>query len=681
MYKKIFFVILISTLLIFSAFSPVNKYIRKAGKSIDRGNISQGKQYYLKALAKDAENYKANLGLGLLYSECIEDYSSALPYLEKALLKTPHDTLADLTFALAKCYQYHAQFTKALAFYNKLSNVISFEDDAKDFKQELAKRKIDCEYALKNYNTSKINANVDLYIVNLGKTINTDAPEYVPVLNLQNELIFTSKRKDDKKEIINTLNAKYFESMYISKYANGKYENVRRYTVPDLYLKSKYKKGNESIISLSGDGKKLYVYRNTKIYETTIDELDKHQPKRLTPTINFDFYQNHAFLTKDGNTLYFTSESDKGLGGNDIYKTTKIKEGEWSVPENLGASINTSYDEDAPFLSNDEKTLYFSSKGYEGFGNYDIFKSTLVDGKWTSPQNLGQPINSTGDDVFLIQSKNQSTGYYSSSRMGGFGDMDIYKVNYLNTIDKACPPTSNTAVSIITNANSVEIKLPQNYTAIAYEWQVNAENIENNKPSLNYFEGKAISVYTITTKVIAYCDTCLEPIVACNSITNTFGTKKTDTLAVATNTTNATNTLVDLQKYNGELSTQQLVALGFDITPILFDFNKNNINSTAQTILKTNTTILNKNPSLSIQIIGYTDARGTEPYNFKLSASRAQSVKHYLLKNNVDKQQIKKLVAKGDSDLVNNCSKQKPCTNEQQQQNRRVIFKVFNTTK
>ena len=678
MYKKIFSLILVSILFVFCGFGPINKYIRKAGKSIDRGNISQGKQYYLKALAKDAENYKANLGMGLLLSECLEDYTHALPYLEKALSKITHDTIADLTFALAKCYQYNTQFTKALTFYNKLNNVVSFEDDAKDFKQELAKRKIDCEYALKNYDNTKINATADLYIVNLGKTINTEAPEYVPVLNLQNELIFTSKRKDDKKEIINTLNAKYFESMYISKYTNGKFENVRRYTVPDLYLKSKYKKGNESIISLSGDGKKIYVFRNTKIYETTIDELDKLQPKRLTPTINFDYYQNHAFLTKDGNTLYFTSESDKGLGGNDIYKTTKVKDGEWSAPENLGANINTSYDEDAPFLSNDEKTLYFSSKGYQGFGNYDVFKSTLVDGKWTSPQNLGQPINSTGDDIFLIQSKNQSAGYYSSSRMGGFGDMDIYKVNYLNNIDKTCPTISNTAVSIIVNTNTIELKLPHNYTAIAYEWQVNAENIDNNKSILNYFEGKAINAYTVTTKTIAYCDTCLEPMVACNTIVNTFGTKNIDTIAVATNTLNNS---IDLKNYNGELSAQQLTALGFNINPILFDFNKDNINATAKTILNTNQAVLLKYPSLSIQIIGYTDARGTESYNYKLSNARAQSVKKYLLKNNIAKSQIKKVVAKGDSDLVNNCNKQNPCSKEQQQQNRRVIFKVFNTIK
>ncbi len=425
MYKKI--IIILTFLVQFKSYSQININIWRAGKNVDRNNIKQAKKLYSKVLKKHAESYRANLGMGLLLSECAEDYAAALPYIEKVIAKQKRDTVADLIFAMGKCYQFTAQFEKAIWYYNKLNNVKAFEDNNKDFKTDLTKRKLDCAYGLKNYDVNKINKSEKISIQNLGNIVNTDAPEYVPVFNQNNELIYTSKRKVEKKINLNLGETQYKESVFIAKYNNGQFEDVKTYSpLSEAHLKSIYKKNNESVISITGDGKKLFVYRDGQIYEATVDQLEK--PKRLSKSINNYSYKSHAFLSKDGNTLFFTSDSKKGLGGNDIYKTNKIKEGQWTSPENLGGVINTIYDEESPYLSDDGLVLYFSSKGHEGFGGYDVYKSKFENGKWTMPENLGQPINSTGDDVFYIEQL--SSGYFSSYRAGGYGDMDIYKIIY-----------------------------------------------------------------------------------------------------------------------------------------------------------------------------------------------------------------------------------------------------------
>lgn len=424
MFKKIIFISIF--LIQLQSFSQININIWRAGKNVDKNNIKKAKKLYTKVLKKHPESYRANLGMGLLLSETLEDYSEAMPYLEKVITKQKKDTLADLIYALSKCYQFKGQFSKAILFLNKLDNVKAFEDDNKEFKNDIAKRKIDCNYSIKNYDSTKTTKFDKIFIENLGNLINTEAPEYVPVFSTNNELIYTSKRRVDK---INIGEAKYSESMFITKYNNGTFEDVKNYSpLSNANLKSIYRKNNESVISVTGDGKRLFVYRDGQIYETNIDELDNNKPKQLSKAINNYSYKSHAFLSKDGNSLYFTSDSKRGLGGNDIYKTTKIKEGQWTAPENLGATINTPYDEDAPYLSDDGLTLYFSSKGHEGFGGFDIYKTKLENGKWTTPENLGQPINSTGNDIFYIL--HLGSGYFSSTRSGGFGAMDIYKINY-----------------------------------------------------------------------------------------------------------------------------------------------------------------------------------------------------------------------------------------------------------
>lgn len=665
----------LAVLVLLCGFKPANKYLRKAARQTEKGNILSARILYAKALELEPNNYKANLGMGLLLCELMDNYSGALPYLEKAYQTSEKDTLGDLLYALAKCYHNNGQYAKAISFFDRMNGFEDYEGEI-EFQKDIEKRKADCRYAMAH---SDMPNKDKWYIVNAGKTINTEMPEYVPVLTPQNELIFTSRRKDDVKEEVSYLDGKYFESMYIAKIDHNGFKDLRRYTLPDQFLKSKYLKHHESVVSMSPDGKKLFTYHDNKIFEINMDERQSQKPTKLLKTINFDYYQNHAFLTKDGNTLYFTSEAKGGLGGIDIYKSVKIKEGEWSKPENLGAPVNTEYDEDAPFITDDGKTMYFASTGHEGYGNFDIYKSELVDGKWSAPVNLGAPINSPAHDIFMVQDAKGEYGYFSSARVGGQGDMDIYKIIYLDKYNKECPLAKNEQIKLNildgnTNdfANGIEVKMPSNYKVLNYEWKVNGEQVQSSTLDFAH-DYKAPGTYTVESKIIAYCDTCLAPVIACNVIQNIFQGTKTDSVPVVVKNNYSVD---EIKNTTGKLNNDQLASLGFNMSPILFDFNKSDIRSDADEILRNNVEVMKKYPWLKVEIIGYTDSRGSKAYNEALSQRRAQSVKKYLAAGKVKTSQVKFTKGKGFTEPAVDCAT-KECDDQAHQQNRRVIFRVY----
>ncbi len=671
--------ILLLTLLVFStsvSFSQVKRYLRKAAHATDKGQMNKARAYYLKALAIDKDNYNANIGYGITLSEFLDQPEEALPYLENAYRHTPKDTLPDLLYALAKCYQYHSNFTESMKFLDMLKGSVALDDDDKLYQLDLKKRKEDCVYAMANASNAKPK---DWYVVNLGSTINSKSPEYVPVITPNNELLFTSKRQDDKKEKISDLDGKYYESMYLSQSEGGKFAAPRRYTVPDLFLSSKFRKHHESVVSMSPDGKKLYVYRDNKIFEIDMENLKKENPKKLSKKINFAYYQNHAYISKDGQTLFFTSEADGGIGGVDIYKSKKVSDGVWSKPENLGPHINTVYDEDAPFLSDDGHTLYFASRGHPGYGNYDIYRSQMSpDGKWGTPENLGAPINSPAHDIFMVQNKDGNIGYFSSARKGGKGDMDIYKINYLSAdLNKECTSAGDNAVALSSNVinekeNEYNFKgtIPDYYKVLQTGWTVNNETVAGKDNILEYKFAKT-GDYNVQIKVIAYCDTCIEPIIACN--TKNISIKAPELPAADNNEA----ILAALKDYHGKLSNEQLKALGFDLSPLRFDFNKPDVRETEASILSKNLEILKKYPELRIEIYGYADTQGKPGRNMVLSGQRAGNVKKYLTKNGLSAKQIIKTAGKGSTNLLNNCTKGEDCGKEENEMNRRAEIAVF----
>ena len=672
--KQFFTIILL--LLCFTSQAQVKKYVRKAAKAASKNKLEKARTLYLKAYALDKNYYKTNLGLGITLSEFMDKPEEALPYLENAYAHSPKDTMADLIYALGKCYHHGGEYEKALSYYHKLTSSVAVEEDDKAYQMDLKKRIEDCEYGIAH---QQISNGKDYYIVNAGTNINTSMSEYVPVITPDNTLIFTSRRQDSPKEKVNPLDGKYYEAMYASKIENGKPQGIRRYTVPDLYLKSNFKKGHESVISISPDGKTLFVFRDSKIYEVNVDAIKTVEPKQLSKMINFDYYQSHAYLSKDGNTLLFTSEAEEGLGDIDIYKSTKGSDGQWGKPANLGKMINTPYDEDSPYLSDDGQTLFFASKGHPGYGSYDIYKSTLENGEWSSPENLGMPINSPAHDIFLINSQSTNSGYFSSSRKGGHGDMDIYKINYIKDTTKECTDYNNNLLTLSTsiiNEAKGEFKcvssLPENFKIFKQEWKLNGKVLENQGTEITGIIPVDGTENIISSKILAYCDTCFEIAAFCKIGNVSIGKKE----IIPVTEDSIKNPYDPNLKYD-YLTKNKLKNLGITFIPVYFNLNKSDLRQDAVDALDKNAEILLQHKDIAILIYGFADSRGGDSYNLTLSKKRAQQVKEYLTKKGVSSKQLKLTTGKGEQFLTNNCTNDATCDEASHEQNRRIEFFII----
>ena len=199
---------------------------------------------------------------------------------------------------------------------------------------------------------------------------------------------------------------------------------------------------------LSPDGHTMFVFKgdrnNGDLLISYLINGVWTKPEDPGKNINSKYHESSACLSPDGNVLYFVSDKPGGYGGRDIYKSQwNSRQLQWDAAENLGNAINTSYDEEGVFMHPDGKTLYFSSKGRNSMGGYDVFFSVFENGKWSNAENIGYPINTPDDDVFFVMSADKKHAYYSSVKLEGKGDNDIYMITFAEQIRK---PSSTTLV-------------------------------------------------------------------------------------------------------------------------------------------------------------------------------------------------------------------------------------------
>lgn len=277
------------------------------------------------------------------------------------------------------------------------------------------------------------NIKESIRIENLGSVINTNYAEYAPLIDEKEELLlFTSRRENSlhpKKDPL----GQYFEDIYSSK------KNAATWEPPVLLDTIINTALHDACTGLSADGKRLLIYRTSPdlksgdIYESTFDGLKYSSPFIITTNVNSKRYiETSACFSPDNNTIFFSSDRPGGYGGKDIYFMKKLSNGKWGTPFNLGPIINTPYNEDAPFVHPLNNTLFFSSEGHKNMGGFDIFKSNFSEeGNFTEPENLGCPINTSDDDIFFVLNKDGTVGYFSSEREGGFGSQDIYKASFV----------------------------------------------------------------------------------------------------------------------------------------------------------------------------------------------------------------------------------------------------------
>lgn len=341
-------------------------------------------------------------------------------------------------------------------------------------------------------------------------------------------------------------------------------------------------------------------------------------------------------ISADGKTLYFSSDMPGGFGNFDIYRGDINENGDINNIENLGQKVNTEGQEMFPFIGN-ENTLYFSSDSQLGLGGLDVFFTKEVDGKWASARNVGIPVNSNADDFAFSINETSGEGFISSNRSGGKGSDDIYSIKRLVPI-----------CDVLLTANVMDAKTKL--------------GIDSATTSVSDKEGNIASSKTSSEKGIA------EFILVCN---------ETGKLIVSKEGYNSK--IVDIEISNEEFKSMDImldpiekiiVAQKVELNSIYFDFDKSNIKSEAAFELDNLVQVMIKYPELTVSIESHTDNKGPSSYNQKLSERRAKTTMQYVVSKGIDSSRLS-ADGKGESNPIVDCSN---CNKEEDQLNRRSEF-------
>ncbi len=359
---------------------------------------------------------------GICFLHASSKHETALLYLQDVKRRRPD--LEAIDYYLGRALLYNYFYDNAIAAFNDYAS-----------KPETKKEpKIDVSHFIEYCMNGKelLKEPLNTYIENIGKPINTDNSEYVPVIaSDESYMIFTYRGERSLGGKQNARNRSdtegdYYEDIFIS------YRVGEHWLYPEP-LGNINSNNHDAAIALSVDGQKLFVFKATKkdkgdIYMSQLSGSDWLTPKRLNKNVNSNFWEGSISMTSDERTIYFSSSRPGGFGGRDIYRCTKQQDGEWGPAENLGASVNTKYNEDAPFIHPNGNLFYFSSEGHNSIGGYDIFKTEVIGDSLTNPVNLGFPVNTSSDDKYISITTNGTRAYYSSGVDEGLGQQDIYTI-------------------------------------------------------------------------------------------------------------------------------------------------------------------------------------------------------------------------------------------------------------
>jgi outer membrane protein OmpA-like peptidoglycan-associated protein len=397
-----------------AALAQAGKTLAEAERYFSIKNYEQALPLFLEAIQSGEKDPMVHYKTGVCYqkSATIQDQSKAIGYYVFAL-KNKAPVPYTVYYDLGELYLRSEDLLRAIESFNQ------FKELAKSDKAAIAKadRAIEiCHNALALMSVPR-----QVTVHNFSSVVNTPFTEYNPVVSADESVMaFTALRPNTGK----TRSAdKFIEEIYLA------YNNSGTWTEPVAIPVSSEK--NVGTAGISADGQKMMIFMGGvddpgNIFVINRSGENWSKPVVLAPSLNSKYLETTASITPDGKTIYFASDRPGGKGGLDIYKTELLPNGTWSAPVNLGEPINTKDDEDAPFIHPDQKTLYFTSNGHTTIGGRDIFMTKLVQSKWTKPENMGYPINTTANDNYFTLIANGSRAYFSSDRKGGFGAQDIY---------------------------------------------------------------------------------------------------------------------------------------------------------------------------------------------------------------------------------------------------------------
>jgi outer membrane protein OmpA-like peptidoglycan-associated protein len=665
----LFFLLTISNIsLAQKKLSVDDQFVQLGDELFNFGAKKDAKDLYLQAIESNGKNLMANYMAGRCYLETIEK-NKCVPYFLKAY-EIDKNVSPDILFKIASGYHFGAEFENAIKYYTMYKESITqakvekMQTTIQEEKLMCEKRIYECKNGLQYYANPK-----NLAIQNLGSAINTEYAEYAVAISAdQSTMIFTSRRDGgvgQNKDVDN----EFFEDIWMSK------KMKEKWTRPKNLGKNVNTPSHDASIGFSPDGKTLFVYKpdnNGDIYfSNKLNDTSWSIPLNMGSPINSRYTEPSVSISSDGKTLYFSSDRPGGLGKMDIYKSELMNDGKWGKAVNMGSKINTAYDDDSPYIDADGKTLFFSSRGHNGMGGYDIYKSVFdpTNLSWTIPENLGYPINSPDNDIFFVISGDGKTGYYASAKEGGYGSNDIYTISMSKSTEMTefvkqevkiefekplTPLVSKEQIGISQPITICKGKVVEDSTKIPLEVNVKISDTKTLQTVANTFT-KSDGSFEI-------------PILS--GVDYQFEVEKTGYLYYSENFTAPFSN--EFQIIVKDANLKKIVkGSKIILKNVFFDLGKAHLRDESKLELELLFDLLSKNPSIMIEVSGHTDNIGSAEDNLKLSTDRAKEVYNYLILKGVKSEKLRYAGYGKDKPIATND------TELGRQKNRRTEFEII----
>lgn len=511
-----------------------------------------------------------------------------------------------ISFFLGEKYFENSEYEKAI---QTLGDYLEVGDEEKRLQK--AEYLIACAHFAKQ----SIRNAPAIDLISLGNNINTAYNDMMPALTAdESMLIYTVDLPIYENLPYSQKNRQ--EDFFVSFRENGVWKQARSLGPPVNTA------GNEGALSLSADGQILvYASSNlegegsTDLYQSTLQNGSWSNPINLGPKVNSKHWDSQPSISADGRKLFFISSRPGGYGKSDIWYSEKDENGEWKEAINLGKTINTSEEENSPFLHQDGITLYFASNGHIGLGGFDLYKTSVLDEKNpTVPENLGYPINTGKNEEFMIINARGNVAYLSSER-GNSRNKDLY---YFEMPVKARPNPVTWVSGIVYDAIS---KQPLEASFSLTDLSNGLEIIQSKSSS----DGSYLVVLPAGKEYAFQCS-------------------KEGYLFHSENfSLSNTNQPSDAYELNIALQAVQ-VGKSTILRNVFFATNEYTLSEASELELKQLVVFLNENPALRIEIGGHTDNQGDREYNQQLSENRARSVREFIIQHGID---AKRIVHKG----------------------------------
>ncbi len=644
------------------------KQVRKGNSAFKDNTFTsyqEAAKHYKAAYDVISDNAALNYMLGLSYLKS-KPADKALKYLQKAY-KLDKNVHPMLIYNLGRALHLNYQFDEAINKYNEHKNTLSAEQLGFQTKT-ITKRISECRYA-KEYmeDTARV------FITPI-EAINSEYDDFASVVPPSGEkMYFSSKRPYEKHDNIYKGTGQYAENIFLA----GK--RGRDWKFKGHLPKKINDKENTAVVGLSPNGMQLIIFDGSKnngdLLKAEYKKNKWQSPKdKEFAKINTKARESSASIAFDNRHMYFVSnrEHENQVGGQDIYKATRAKTGKkWSNIENIGGTINSEYDEEGVVLHPSGQVLYFSSKGHTSMGGYDLFKSEKqTDGTWSTPENLGYPINTPGDDLFFAITANGRYGYYST-RGRNKEDYDICEIIFLGP-EK--PLTQSSEDMLIAS-------MAEPITETVIEKTVEIKTIR-----LTIVKGKIYDAITNDPieAVIEITDNEMDSVIMTSESSEdgqylvslpsgknyAMTIKAKDYLFHSENfnippATNYQEIVKDIEMNKLAAGTKVI------LNNIFFEFGKAKLRTTSHPELNRVVKLLNAYPKLKIEISGHTDNKGSLAVNKRISEKRAKAVVDYIVSKGIDQS---RLTYKGYAYLQPVASND---TEDGRQRNRRVEFKII----